>query len=262
MPLITFLSDFGWRDHYVAAVKAKILSEDPNLQVIDISHNITKHDIIHAAYVLKSVYKNFPEGSVHLVSVNSRSEPNEAMIAIKIKNHFFLGSNNGLLSLIREKDPDKIVKIASEEDLKGNFPAKDILAKTAVKILDSKNKNLEGIGEEMKIEDFKRFIVPNVKATREIIQGHVVHIDDYGNLITNILKYDYDILSKGKSVQIKFRNYSLTGVQEHYHESQGGEAFAIFNDQGVLEIGIKQGNAAELLGMEYNSMVSVKFGDY
>jgi len=256
MPLITFLSDFGWSDHYVAAVKAKILSEDASLQVIDISHNITKHDIIHAAYLLKSVYQDFPEGSVHLIAVNSRSEPNEAMIAIEIKNHFFLGSNNGLLSLIREIDPEKIVKIDSAEE-KGNFPAKDILASAAVKIL--KSKNLDGIGKDLKIEDFKKFTLPKVKATREIIQGHVVHIDDYGNLITDILKYDFDILSKGKSVQIKFRNYSLTGVQKHYHESQGGEAFAIFNDQGVLEIGIKLGNAAELLGMEYNSMVSVKF---
>ncbi|WKV12169.1 SAM-dependent chlorinase/fluorinase [Marivirga harenae] len=260
MPLITFLSDFGWRDHYVAAVKAKILGEDSSLQVIDISHNITKHDIIHAAHVLKSVYQDFPEGSVHLVAVNSRSEPNEAMIAVEIKKRFFLGSNNGLLSIIRDKHPDKIVKIASTDDLKGNFPAKDILAPAAVKILQSKN--LDGTGEEMEVDDFKRYIVPKVKATREIIQGHVVHIDDYGNLITDIQKYDYDILSKGKSVQIKFRNYSLTGVQEHYHESQGGEAFAIFNDQGVLEIGIKQGNASELLGMEYNSMVSVKFGEY
>ena len=260
MPLITFLSDFGWRDHYVAAIKAKILSEDTNLQVIDISHNINKHDIIHAAHVLKSVYQDFPEGSVHLVAVNNRSEPNEAMIAIEIKNHFFLGSNNGLLSLLRDKNPDKIIRISSEDEIKGNFPAKDILAVAAVKIL--KTKKLEGIGEALATEDFKKFITPKVKATREIIQGHVVHIDDYGNLITDILKYDYDILSKGKSVQIKFRNYSLTGVQKHYHESQGGEAFAIFNDQGVLEIGIKQGHAAELLGMEYNSMVSVKFGDY
>lgn len=260
MPLITFLSDFGWRDHYVAAVKAKILSEDASLQVVDISHNINKHDIIHAAYVLKSVYEDFPEGSVHLVSVNSRSESNEEMIAIEMKNHFFLGSNNGLLSLIREKDPDKIVEISSEKDIKGNFTAKDILATAAVNLL--KSGSLDGIGKDMSSADFKKFITPKVKATREIIQGHVVHIDDYGNLITDILKYDYDILSKEKSVQIKFRNYSLTGVQDHYHDSQGGEAFAIFNDQGVLEIGIKQGNAAELLGMEYNSMVSVKFGDY
>jgi len=260
MPLITFLSDFGWRDHYVAAVKAKILSEDARLQVIDISHNITKHDIIHGAHVLKSVYKDFPEGSVHLVAVNSRSEPKESLIAIEIKNHFFLGSNNGLLSLLREKDPDKIIKISSGKETKGNFPAKDLLASAAVQLL--KSGKLEEIGEALPAEEFKKFITPKVKATREIIQGHVVHIDDYGNLITDILQYDYDILSKDKSVQIKFRNYSLTGVQKHYHESQGGEAFAIFNDQGVLEIGIKQGNAAELLGMEYNSMVSVKFGDY
>lgn len=258
MPLITFLSDFGWRDHYVAAVKAKILSEDANLQVVDITHNITKHDIIHAAHVLKSVYQEFPEGSVHIVAVNSLSEANEDIIAAEIKGHYFLASNNGILSLLREKDPDQIVKIDTE--LKGNFLAKDVLAPGAAKLL--KAQNITALGSALATEKFKKFIIPKVKATREIIQGHVVHIDDYGNLITDIMRYDYDILSKGKSVQIKFRNYSLTGVQKHYHESQGGEAFAIFNDQGVLEIGIKEGNAAELLGMEYNSMVSVKFEDY
>lgn len=260
MPLITFLSDFGWHDHYVAAVKAKILSEDASLQVIDISHNINKFDIIHAAHVLKSVYKDFPKGSVHLVAVNSNTEPNETLIAVEINEHFFLGSNNGLLSLVQGKTPDKIIKLTATEHINGNFPAKDIMAAVAVQICRSKS--LDAIGETLAPEDFKKFTIPTVKATREIIQGHVIHIDDYGNLITDILKYDYDILSKGKSVQIKFRNYSLTGVQKHYYESKGGEAFAIFNDQGVLEIGIKQGNAAALLGMEYNSMVTIKFGDY
>ena len=261
MPLITFLSDFGWSDHYVAAVKAKILSENNGIQVIDLSHNIKKHDIIHAAHVLKSVFKDFPEGSVHLVAVNSNSEPKEQMIAIEMNKRFIVGSNNGLLSLLREKDPDHIVEIDIEPNNQHtNFPAKDILADAAAKILTSQS--LETLGNPLSIDGFKKFIIPKVKATREIIQGHVVHVDDYGNLITDILKYDYDILSKGKSVQIKFRNYSLTGVQDHYYDSQGGEAFAIFNDQGILEIGIKEGNAAELLGMEYNSMVSVKFSDY
>jgi hypothetical protein len=110
--------------------------------------------------------------------------------------------------------------------------------------------------------DFVRYIPQRVKATREIIQGHVVHVDDYGNLITNIHKTDYDILSKGKSVQVKFRNYALSKVLTYYHETTGGEAFALFNDQSVLEIGIKEGNAAELLGLEYGSMISVHFSDY
>jgi S-adenosylmethionine hydrolase len=101
-----------------------------------------------------------------------------------------------------------------------------------------------------------------VKANRELIQGHVVHVDDYGNLITNISKVDYDILSKDKNVLIKFRNYGLPKVLNHYHDTKGGEAFAIFNAEGFLEIGIKEGNAAELLGLEYSSMVTIKFDSY
>ncbi|MBK6264745.1 SAM-dependent chlorinase/fluorinase [Marivirga sp. S37H4] len=259
MPLITFLSDFGWQDHYVASVKAKILTENPEIQIIDISHKIKKFDIIHGAQVLKSVYQDFPEGTIHIAAVNMRTVANESMIAIKLNNQIILGSNNGMLGLLDEKSPDEIIKIKEEEPF-SNFPAKDTLAVAALKLQNKKP--IAQLGEAMSQEDFVRYLPQRVKATREIIQGHVVHVDDYGNLITNIGKKDFDILSKGKSVQVKFRNYVLSKVLSYYHETSGGEAFALFNDQSVLEIGIKEGNAAELLGMEYGSMVSIKFSDY
>lgn len=259
MSLITFLSDFGWHDHYVAAVKAKILSENPETQIIDITHNIKKFDIIHGAQVLKSIYHDFPEGTIHLTAVNLRQTAKEAMIAIRLNDHFILGSNNGMLGLVDEKAPQEIIKI-NEEEPTSNFPAKDVLAIAANNILQ--NKSITALGPALDENEFVRYLPQRVKATREIIQGHVIHVDDYGNLITNIGKTDYDILSKNKSIQIKFRNYVLSKVQKYYHETTGGEAFALFNDQNVLEIGIKEGNASELLGMEYGSMVSVKFSDY
>ncbi len=259
MPLITFLSDFGWQDHYVASVKAKILTENTDVQIIDISHNIKKFDIIHGAQVLKSVYRDFPKGTIHLVAVNMRSKANESMIAFELNDQIIIGSNNGMLGLLDEKTPKEIIKI-KEDDRTSNFPAKDVLALAAVKLI--KEKSLLKLGEILDEQEFVRYLPQRVKATREIIQGHVVHIDTYGNLITNINKKDFDILSKEKSVQVKFRNYVLSKVQNYYHETTGGEAFALFNDQDVLEIGIKDGNAAELLGLEYSSMVSIHFNDY
>jgi S-adenosylmethionine hydrolase len=258
MPLVTFLSDFGWRDHYVAAVKAKILAEDPSIHIVDITHNIKKFDIIHAAHVLKSVYQDFPEGTIHLVAINLQSQPKEDLIAIELNKHIFLGSNNGLMSLISENAPSQSVKLS----LSGftNFAAKDVLAPASVAL--AKGKKLGKLGDKLEEADLTRFMPLRVKANRELIQGHVVHVDDYGNLITNISKVDYDILSKDKNVLIKFRNYGLPKVLNHYHDTKGGEAFAIFNAEGFLEIGIKEGNAAELLGLEYSSMVTIKFDSY
>ncbi len=259
MPLITFLSDFGWHDHYVAAVKAKILSKNPDIQIIDITHNIKKFDIIHASQVLKSVYQDFPAGTIHITAVNLRKQNKEAMIAILLNDQIILGSNNGMLSLMDEKTPQKIIKI-NEPTSYSNFPAKDVLAQSVNQLL-SENE-IDKLGAPLLEADFVRFIPQRFKATREIIQGHVVHVDDYGNLITNIHQKDYNILSKGKSVQVKFRNYALSKILTYYHETSGGEAFALFNDQNVLEIGIKEGNASELLGLEYGSMVSIHFSDY
>ncbi len=259
MPLVTFLSDFGWHDHYIAAVKAKILTEDQNIKIVDISHNINKFDIIHAAYILKSVYNDFPEGTIHLVAVNLRSEANEELIVTVIKKHIFLCSNNGLLSLIDEENPAALYKILTTEN-DSNFISKDVLAAVAARL--ATGEAIEKLTEPMAENDFKRYMPLRVKANREIIQGHVIHVDGYGNLITNILKSDYDLLSKDKNVLIKFRNYGLPKVLDHYYDTKGGEAFAIFNAEGVLEIGIKQGNASLLLGLEYGSMVSIKFDDY
>lgn len=258
MPLVTFLSDFGWRDHYVAAVKAKILAEDPSIHIVDITHNIKKFDIIHAAHVLKSVYQDFPEGTIHLVAINLQSQPKEDLIAIELNKHIFLGSNNGLMSLISENAPSQSVKLSLSDFT--NFAAKDVLAPASVAL--AKGEKLGKLGDKLEEADLIRFMPLRVKANRELIQGHVVHVDDYGNLITNISKVDYDILSKDKNVLIKFRNYGLPKVLNHYHDTKGGEAFAIFNAEGFLEIGIKEGNAAELLGLEYSSMVTIKFDSY
>ncbi|MDX1373805.1 MAG: SAM-dependent chlorinase/fluorinase, partial [Nitrososphaeraceae archaeon] len=243
---------------YVAAVKAKILSEKPDAQIIDISHDIRKFDIIQSAHLLKSVYQDFPEGTLHMVAVNTNNIP-EDLIAIKMKGHYFMGNNNGLFSLIVEKDPEKIIQL-SGQNKKDVFPAKNVMALAAANFL--KENNIDKLGESFDLSKYQKYMPLRVKANTEMIQGHVVHIDSYGNLITNISKVDYDILSKDKNTLIKFRTYGLTRVLHNYHETKGGDAFALFNSNGYLEIGIKEGNAAELLGMEYSSVVSIKFSDY
>src|SRR3954466_3213334 len=101
MAVITFTSDFGWRDHYVAAVKARVLAFNQNIRIIDITHEIEPHNIIQTSYILKNVFRDFPIGTVHLVGVNSWDNRDETkLIALRLEEHYFVGFVNGLFSLI------------------------------------------------------------------------------------------------------------------------------------------------------------------
>ncbi|MDQ4141525.1 MAG: SAM-dependent chlorinase/fluorinase, partial [Bacteroidota bacterium] len=126
MGLITFLSDFGYTDHYVAAVKAKILISAPQTQIIDISHAIEPYNIAHGAFVLNSIFRDFPSHTVHLVAVDSQGSRQGRYLAVQFQNHFFLAADNGLLSLLIESQPVTMVELPVASPT--TFAAKDILA--------------------------------------------------------------------------------------------------------------------------------------
>ena len=134
MALITFISDFGDGDYYVPAVKAKMLSINPQLNIIDISHKIDTYDIAHAAFILRAVFKDFPKGTVHLVALNGTSNMTDGFIGIKLEEHIFIGPNNGVLSLLADYDPGIVVQFADIHLKDSTFPAKDILAPIAAKV--------------------------------------------------------------------------------------------------------------------------------
>src|SRR5690554_173229 len=127
MPLITLLTDFGDSDYYVASVKAGLLGAKPELVLIDISHNIPKFNIPHAACVLKSVFRDFPLGTIHLVSINGQTGRGDICILAKIEGHFFLSDDHALLSLVSDQEPELIVKLPVPETGYGTFSAKTVL---------------------------------------------------------------------------------------------------------------------------------------
>lgn len=134
MALVTFISDFGNSDYYVPAVKAKMLSINPQLTIVDISHEIALYDIAHAAFLLRSIYNDFPKGTVHLVALNTTSSITDGYIGIKLNEHIFIGPNNGVLSMLADHDPGIIVKFSDIHIKNSSFPAKDILAPIAAKV--------------------------------------------------------------------------------------------------------------------------------
>jgi len=257
MAIVTLLTDSGETDHYVAAIKAKILGVNPGLTLVDISHKIQPCDIAHGAFVLNSVFRDFPKGTVHLVGVDSTGNAESAAIGLQLEDHFFVGSDNGLFGLISDKQHQQLVDISSINPISTSFPEKDIFAAAAAKL--ASGVSIATLGNPK--ATFKKMIGRSVKATRKLIAGHVVRVDNFGNLITNISKTDFDILSKGKTFMIQFSGEKFRRTHSNYFQADQGDCFLLFNSIGFLEIGIYKGRANDLLGMDYDSSVSILFDE-
>jgi len=257
MAIITLLTDSGESDHYVAAIKAKILSTNPGINIVDITHRIQPCDLAHAAFVLRGVFREFPKGTVHLVGVHATGNRDDAAIALQVEDHYFVGADNGLFGLITDRPQQKLVELNIIQNTPSTFPEKDIFAPAAARL--ASGVNITSLGKP--IPTFKKMIDRQMKATKKQITGHVLRVDNFGNLITNITREAFDILSKGKTYTIQFGGEKFRKLHTLYHQAEEGECFILFNSSGLLEIGIYKGNASELLGLNYDSMVNITFDE-
>ena len=249
--------DSGESDHYVAAVKARIITINPGVRVEDISHRIEPNDIGHAAFVLRSVFRDFPKGTIHLVGVDAVGNRGDAYIALQLEDHFFVGCDNGLFGLISDKTHQNLCELNTINAITTTFPERDIFAPAAVKL--ASGVALSDLGRPMPF--FKKMIDRQIKATRKQIAGHVIRVDGFGNLITNIPKDVFETLSRDKTFTLQFGGEKFRRIHTQYHQADEGECFIVFNSLGFLEIGIYKGNAATLLGLDYDSMVNITFDE-
>ena len=255
MAIITFMSDFGWRDPFVAAVKAKILSVNHTMQIVDISHEIEHFNIPHAAYVLRHVFRDFPKGTVHLVCVNTPVSGREKLMAIKLEEHYFVGVDNGFFSLLSDKNPTVIVELRKDDKYSPVFPEKSILATTAVALASGSSIYNMGV----QLQGVHAMMNPQVKITKNQIWGKIIHIDNYGNLVSNITRDMFNQQVNNRPFSIMFSRESIETVSDAYNAVESGECVVVFNSSGHLEIAICHGNAAELLGLQYDSQVQIRF---
>jgi S-adenosyl-L-methionine hydrolase (adenosine-forming) len=255
MAIVTLLTDAGESDHYIAAIKARIVSVDPAIRVVDISHQIRMFDIGHGAFVLRSVFRDFPKGTVHVVGVDATGNRGDAFIILKLEGHFFVGANNGLFSLISDQPAENVWQVNDDNAVLTTFPERDIFAPVAGKLASGADPATLGTA----LSDHKRLIDRQVKATRKQITGTVIRVDHFGNLITNIPKEAFDILSKDKNFTVQFGGEKFRRLHATYNHAEQGECFLVFNSLSLLEIGIYKGNAAELLGLGYDSVVNIIF---
>lgn len=277
MAILTLTTDFGLKDHFVAAVKGAIYSELDEVKIVDISHDISPFHITEAAYIIQNAYNNFPKGSIHIIGIDSELTPETNHIAIRLEDHYFICANNGIISLItKDIMPQEMVEINIHDRITTNFTVMDVFVQVACHI--ARGGKLGVIGKP--ITQIKPLvgITPVIPNTQKQIRGSVIYVDNYGNVVSNITQKLFDEIGKGRAFTVEARGTALTTIHKSYSEAinfdleknkreEDGKKLAIFNSSGYLELAIYKsnpatvGSASTLFGLDYRDSITVTFLD-
>jgi S-adenosylmethionine hydrolase len=257
--IITLTSDYGGKDAFAGSVKGVILKINPQAQIIDISNEIAPQDVWEGAFTLKSAYGHFPKGTVHLAVVDPGVGSARRPIIVVTESYYFVGPDNGLFTLIyQEAERLRVHHVTSEHYFLPNpgptFHGRDIFAPVAAWL--GKGIPSGNFGEE--ITDFVKLNVPAPKIAENSIDGHVIHVDRYGNMITNITFKDIQTLPAGAelgSAVISIAGREIKGLKKFYAESAPGEPGAIVNGNGAIEVFVFKQNARTVLSSKRGEAV-------
>ncbi len=258
MTIITLTTDWGHANHYAGAVKGLLMKLIPDAMVIDISHGVALFDIMQASFVLRNAYPHFPDGSIHLLGVNSEADVNAPHIAIRHQGHYFIGADNGVFSLVFDNEPEQAVELEILQDSDYfTFSTRDVFAKAAAHI--ARGDGLEALGRPHKELNQRIPFRPVIYPGRII--GKVIFVDGYGNVVVNIDRHIFRQVGKNLPFFISFRSQGdgIAKIHKAYADVVPGEKLALFGSTGFLEIAINQGKASDLLGLQLNDTVSVEF---
>ena len=248
MPLLTLTSDIGQQDFLVGAVKGQLLQANKDLTIVDITHQLSPFNYPQAAYVCRNAIKNFPEGTFHLVLVNLFDERPEHMLLAEHNGQFIGCADNGLLTMVLEEAPQKIVALVLDKSQQKNtIYCTSVFAKAFNELISGKQ--LEDCGDtnvSIRVKNPLRAMLGN-----NWIEGQIIFIDNFENVIVNITKDEFEEQRKGRSFKIVFkRDEVIDKISETYADVAEGEKLALFNSAGYLEIAINKGNAAGLFGLQ------------
>ena len=275
MAIITLTTDFGTKDHFVAAIKGRILSQVPTTQIVDISHQVSPFDIRECAYILKCAYPEFPKGTIHIIGLESEESPENEHILVLMDGHYFIGANNGVLSIVAAgKTPEKINRISLPSTKHNSFPELEIFTQVACHLA-------RGGKEEVVSKPFgqlkdTKVVEPRPSNNGKTITGNVIYIDHYGNVVTNITKSLFEAYRNGRSFELIARRHKLKTIFNSYNglidfelpknQRKGPSDFlALFNAAGHLELAIFKsdlktvGGASSLIGLNQQDIITINF---
>ena len=256
--IVTLLTDFGCRDGYVGAMKGVVLKINPQALLVDISHDIEAHDIMAGALALTSAYSYFPAGTIHVAVVDPGVGSPRRGIIVETPRACFVGPDNGIFTLVYEREA--VARIVAIENPKfrasavsRTFHGRDVFAPAAAHLSLGVPAAVFGppIDEGVKIP------FPRPRIGEDAVEGEVIHVDRFGNLITNISKEIFEAFVGEGTPEIWVAHHRTSGPYDSYEEGQKGEIFGIFGSSGLLEISMNRANTHEALGLSKGAHVRV-----
>jgi S-adenosylmethionine hydrolase len=248
MALITLTSDIGRQDFLTGAVKGQLLNVNADFKIVDISHELSPFNYPQAAYVCRNAIKNFPPKTFHIVLVNLFDQRPEHLLFIQHNDQFIGCADNGLITMILEETPEKIVALPLENSEQRNtLYCASVFGKAYQKLLNGTA--IEEIGDPGVSIEVKNPLRPLLGS--KYIEGQIIFIDNFENVIINITKEEFEEQRRGRSFKIVFkRDEVIDKISETYADVHESEKLALFNSANYLEIAINKGNAAGLFGLE------------
>jgi S-adenosylmethionine hydrolase len=254
---VTLLTDFGLRDHYAAAMKGVMLSINPALQFVDISHSIPPQDIQSGAFTLGHAYPWFPAGTIHIAVVDPGVGTSRKAMLVAAASQVFIAPDNGLLSYVFQQEESWTAYEITEDHyfrkpVSPTFHGRDIFAPVAAWV--SREIPLQKLGPVL--GDPVRLKIPSLTRVRDaLIQAAVLAVDSFGNLVTNLKPQD--LPGDGRAWKILVAQREITGVRRTFAEGEPGEVFVVPGSSGYLEIVMKNGSAASTLNIGPGAPVGV-----
>jgi hypothetical protein len=258
-PIITLTTDFGTSDHLVGTMKGVILNINPASRIVDINHSVVPFDLLDGALSIANAYSFFPARTIHVVIVDPGVGTDRRPILVTAGNQFFVAPDNGVLSVIYERESCTVRHITAEHyflnPISPTFHGRDIFAPTAAWL--SKTFQTEAFGEV--VTDFVRFTMPKAKANGQGIKGVVLRVDAFGNLLTNLTVENIPASAvAGGPIQLAVNGKPVTQFARTFAAGNPGEPIAVVGSTGYVEIAVNRGSAARTLGVGRGAEVTLE----
>lgn len=251
MPVITLTTEWKANDFYYGIIKGKLCTLCPGIPVVDNATGIPVFNIAHASFVIRNTYRNYPEGSVHLICVHSEKAEDKQHLIVRAHGHYFIGTDNGIFNLILNSPADEIISLRPGE----NEDELDLFARAASEILAGKA--FSELGNKQK--DFNEKVPYRATIDKNVIIGSVIFIDSYGNAITNITREVFSRVFEKNNFRILIQSnkHFTEHISNRYSDEPVGDLLARFNSLELLELAINGANISELLSLSVGSSVRV-----
>jgi len=261
MAVITLLTDFGTRDHYVAAMKGVILQITPDARLVDVSHEVDPQDVVRAAYLLRQVWDWYPPGTVHLVVVDPGVGSRRRIIAGRYAGRYVVAPDNGLISMVHHELPLEAVHVVENRKymlpaISATFHGRDIMAPVAAHL--AAGLALRNLGPPTDHVDVLQLAAPQRTADHGI-SGQVLCADRFGNLITNITRHDLlPTHQHRRNVKVYLGDVCIGPIHTSYHEVATGQPLALIGSSDHLEISVNCGSAEKNFAPPRGAKVEVR----